>query len=542
MRLELSAKPALGSGLLADYLSRAPKTMALFDYDPYDPAAYAARAADVARRYSADRAAISAALVAYNTALGADEAALDGARRLASPEALTVVTGQQPGILGGPAYSVFKAITAILLARRESERLSAPVVPVFWIAAEDHDFAEISFTELPVGERVQRLHLKEHPERKASVGHLPLSPEVAGLIDEFAALMPGTEFKDAVLQAVRETAVGDYGEWFGRLMAWLFRGTGLVFINPLLPEARRQAAPVFARAIAGAPEVGAGLDAGYAAVTGAGYAPAVERTPGSLGLFTYHQGERLRLLWEGDRVWLRDDPAVSWSRSELAELALAEPERFSPDVTLRPVSQGYILPDLACICGPGEVAYWALLGPVFAACGRTAPVVYPRLSATLVEPPLARNLEKQELTLAEVFGTLAERRQALLDETDPIGLDQVFSSFRADLDQRLSGLLAQLKPLGANLEQQGDEHRRQILLQLTKWEEKARQQHRKNCETFLKQLDRLAVNLAPHDKPQDRAFTILPYLIKYGPDLPQRLADLLQLTEPWQHQVVYLGD
>ena len=548
MRLERSAAPALGpSSLVRDYLAGSPDAVSLFSYHPFKPESLAARATELTE-WTGDRRLLAATLGEFNAALGAGADAQAAARRLGEPGALAVVTGQQAGIFGGPAYSVFKAITAIRLARRAEAQLGVAVVPVFWIAAEDHDFGEISWTEVPAGEGLARLAVSEAPGRKASVGHLPLSPEIPALIDALAGHLPPSDFRDEVLAALRRTAAAEgsggdvtYADWFGRLMAWIFAGTGLVFANPLLPGIRRLQAPFFEPASRLAPAVGAALEAGYARLAARRYEPTVERAPGSLYLFAYHQGERLALHYEGDRVWLRDQPEVAWQRGELADLAAREPERFSPNVVLRPVSQGFAFPDLAYIGGPGEISYLSLYQDVFAVFGRRLPVVHPRLAATLVEPPLARYLEKQSLGVADVCAGLQERRQALLAEQDPIGIAAVFDRYREALEREAGALLDALAPLGPNLAQQGDEHRRQLLLQAGKLQDKALQQHRRNCEVLLKQLDRLEAQLAPHGRPQDRSLSIVPFLSKYGTDLVRRLAENLELLEPWQHQVVYLG-
>lgn len=543
MRLQRSDVPPLGPGaLVRDYLTGVPAATSLFAYHPFDPKALAARADALLGGWPGDRQLLADTLVAFNQTLGADAAAIDGARRLGEPRTLAVVTGQQAGIFGGPAYSVYKAITAIRLARRESERLGVPVVPVFWIAAEDHDFAEISFTEVPAGESLQRLAIQAAPGQRVSAGHLALSDELPGLIDQLEQLLPPSEFRTDVLATLRRTARGSYADWFGRLLAWMFAGTGLVFASPLLPGIRRLQAPALSRAIEQAEAVDAALQQGFARLAERGYEPTVDPMPDSLKLFIYEGGERLPLHYQGDRAWVRDRSDLSWSRRELAALAAAAPERFSPNVVLRPVTQGFAFPDLAYVGGPGEISYFSLYRDVFAAFGRQMPAVYPRLAATLVEPPLARYLEKQGLTVADVCAGLQAHRQALLEEQDPIGIPAAFERYRTALEAAVTTLLTELAPLGANVQQQGDEHRRQLLVQVGKLQDKALQQHRRNCEVLLKQLDRLEAQLAPHGKPQDRSLSIVPFLSKYGPDLVRRLTEELELLEPWQHQVVFLGD
>ncbi|WP_043714106.1 bacillithiol biosynthesis cysteine-adding enzyme BshC [Symbiobacterium thermophilum] len=543
------------SGAVAAYLGDWARVAPAYEYDWRRQESFERRAAYLTGGgYAGDRAAVAAALERYNRALGADEASLENARLLGRPETLAAVTGQQAGILTGPAYSIYKAMTTIRLARQQSQRLGVPVVPVFWIAGEDHDWHEVSWVMVPAGNETRRLALSERFDgERRSVALAPMPASVSDLIDEFAQLMPDTEFKEEVIAHLREAAVGgpaldpeatggapSLADWFGRLMAWVFRGTGLVFLNSSDPALRRIEAPFFARALQQQAEVEAACAAGVDRwERELGFACTVEQTPNSLNLFIYIDGERLPLLGEGDRVWVRGRPDLSWSRSELVDLALRSPERFSTNVVLRPVVQSYLLPDLFYVGGPGEISYFGLLRDVYRAMGRQMPVVVPREGFTLVEPPIARILQKHELTLDDAFHRLDDLRQELLEREDRLGIAQAFASFRQDFERRHAELAALVLQLDPGLGQVVEENRRQIEHQINRLEEKAKQQHRKNCETALRQFDRLKANLTPNGL-QERAFSILPYLVKYGPDLVRRLVDEVPLEEGWSHRAIYL--
>lgn len=556
MQIERVPGIALSTGgAVSAYLSDWARVAPAYEYDWSRQESFERRAAHlIGGGYTGDRAAVAAALERYNRALGADEAALEGARLLGQPGTLAAVTGQQAGILTGPAYSIYKAMTTIRLARQQSERLGRPVVPVFWIAGEDHDWQEVSWVMVPAGAEARRLALAERFDgERRSVALAPMPPSVADVIDEFAALMPDTEFKEEVMARLREAAAAgpalepavtggapSLADWFGRLMAWLFRGTGLVFLNSADPALRRIEAPFFARALERQAEVQAACSAGMARwERQLGFACTVEQSADSLNLFIYMDGDRLPLVGERDRVWVRGNPELSWSRAELVELAWQSPERFSTNVVLRPVIQSFLLPDLFYVGGPGEISYFGLLRDVYRAMGQQMPIVVPREGFTLVEPPIARILQKQGLTLDDVFHRLEERKQELLEREDRLGIAGAFAAFRAEFARwhaDLAGLVLQLDP---GLSQMVEENRRQIEHQINRLEEKARQQHRKNCETALRQFDRLRANITPQGL-QERAFSIFPYLVKYGPDLVRRLVDEVPLEEGWVHRAIYL--
>ncbi len=505
--------------------------------------------------YRGDRAAVATALERYNRALGADETVLANIDVLRRDGTLTVVTGQQAGIFTGAAYAIYKAMTAIHLARQQSERLGVPVVPVFWIAGEDHDWYEVASVEVPVSDGLTRIQLKEDfSQERRSVGLAPVPDSLAEVLDEFESLMPETEFKAEVLERIRTFASDgpaldpaltggkpSLADWFGRLMLWLFRGTGLILLNSCDPALRRAEAGFFARAVQRQAAVEEALGRGHDRWVALGFEPTVDWHEGHLNLFTYVDGERLPIMGFGDRLWVRDHNEIAWFREELVDLVQTAPERFSTNVVLRPVVQGAILPDLATVCGPGEIHYFGLFREVFRALDSQMPIIYPRESYTLVEPPIARILQKREMTLEDVFFRLKEKREELLEREDRLGITGLFADFRTAFGQRYDQLVEKLLLLDHNLQYVIEENRKQIHVQINKLEEKARQQHRKNCEVGMRQFDRLWGHITPHDGLQERVVSILPYLVKYGPDLVQRLLARTDVGESWAHRAVYLG-
>jgi len=538
------------------YQNNFAKIAPAYEYDWSLQESYARRAAFLnGGGFTGDRGALSAALYRYNQALGADEAALANAQLLAQPTTLVAITGQQAGIFTGPAYSIYKAMTTIRLARRQSELLGVPVIPVFWIAGEDHDWHEVSWVMIPSGDTTHRLALKEHFEQeKRSVALAPAPASLPEVIAEFEQLMPETEFKAELMERIRQAAGGapalgpeasggqpSLSDWFGRLMAWLFQGTGLVFLDSADPALRQIEAPFLARAIESAEQVDAAFLRGIERWESLGFKTTVERHAGSLNLFTYVDGARLPLMVSGDRVWVRGHEGLSWSRQEVLDMAETHPERFSTNVVLRPVVQGYILPDLVYVGGPGEINYLGLYKDVYQTMGQQMPIFYPREGFTLVEPPLARIMEKQQLSFDDVFHHLEERKQELLEREDRLGITRLFEEFRQGFGERYSELTGVILQLDQHLNQVIEENRKQIEHQINKLEEKAKHQHRKNCEVSIRQFDRLRAHLTPHGL-QERSVSILPYLFKYGPDLVARLIEAVPLEERWSHRAIYLGE
>lgn len=548
--IRLSTSPAV-EAFLFDFGKVAPA----YEYDWTKQESFTRRAAYLnGGGYRGNRKALAAALERYNRELGSDHVALANVDLLAREGTLAVVTGQQSGVFTGPAYSIYKATTAIRLARRQSELLGTPVVPVFWIAGEDHDWHEIASVLAPAGDGVAKVALKESFEgEKRSVGLAPIPASLGEVIDEFLALLPDTEFKPVLAEKLRayaeagpalDPAATDgqatLADWFGRLIAWLFAGTGLVICNSADPALRQLEAGFFQQVVRQHEQVDEALARGHALLEEMGFKATVERVPGNLNLFTYVDGARLPMMGAGDQFWVRDREEQGWSTAELLDLAASHPERFSTNVVLRPVVQGVLFPDLAYVGGPGEISYFGLYRDVYRALDSQMPIVYPRESFTLVEPPVARILEKQGLSLEDAFFHLDEKKQELLEREDRLGLNDLFANLRSEFGGLYDGVVAKLLQLDPNLKFVTEENYKQIAVQFNKLEEKARQQHRKNCEVAVRQFDRLKAQLMPHGGLQERSVSFLPFVAKYGPDLAVRLVEEVGL-DPDHHRAIFPG-
>lgn len=542
MRCETAAGIAFGNPAVQAYLSAAEPPLSAYHHHPYAGAAFADRQRYLATNFQGDRALLARSLVRYNQSLGASAATLAAARRLGEDGCLAVVTGQQAGVLTGPLYTLYKAVSAILLAREQEQALGVPVVPVFWVAAEDHDYREISSIGLyDAEEGIVQLALADEPAGRRSIGHLAVPESAFDLLLQLERYLPASDFKAEVLAMLRSTAAaaGDLADWFARLLTRLFDGTGLVLANPLLPEFRAMQASLFVQAVTERDRIAAAFSAGCRRFEQWGFAPTVGIRPGQLHLFYYVSGQRLPLIDRGEAIVVHDHE-LSYSAAELAQLAAADPAAFSPNVVLRPLSQGRVLPDLAYVAGPGEISYFGLYEDVFAALDMQMPVVVPRLSATLIEPPLARYLQRLGVDAAAICTEPDAVRQQLMDAADELGLEQLFAQFRGQVQGLHETLMQQLSRLSADIEHVGQENRRQIMGQIGKLEQKAWQQLRKNSRVGLRQLERLEQNLYPGGRLQERVFNVVPYLVRYGPDLVQRLVQVLPYPRPWQHLHVYL--
>ncbi|WP_243149880.1 bacillithiol biosynthesis cysteine-adding enzyme BshC [Thermaerobacter sp. PB12/4term] len=513
-----------------------------FHYNPQDESAFARRAQVLERLpHRPPREAVAQALAAYNAALDAEEPALEAARGLADPRALVVVGGQQPGLATGPLYTVYKALGIIRWAQRLAGALNRPVVPVFWLATEDHDLAECN--QLHMLDDRGRLHRLALPFPAASaggqppVGTLPLVPAARALIAEMARLA-GVPAGHPVVKVLEDACQRsqNLGQWVGRLLARLFSRDGLVILDPMDPVLRCLSRPLFQRAVVRREAIHRELAAAAQRLQRRGYRPGLDVDPAHANLFYFDGRRRAALLWQDGRFADRHG-RLAFSPADLARELERRPEAFSPNVVLRPLVQDWLLPVVGFVVGPGEALYLAQLRDVYPLFGLEMPVVLPRPGFTLVEPAAVERLGRYRATVGEVLADPAGLRRRVLQELDPVGIDDRFASLRQQFKDLYAALLDDLERVRPELRSLGQDNLGRILMQVDYLHRKTWQHHRRRQREAGRDLDWLEGSLRPAGQPQERVHNVFPYLMRYG---ERWLRSLLRAPWPGGHQLVFL--
>lgn len=451
--------------------------------------------------------------------------------RLSAPEVLVVTTGQQPGLLTGPLYTVYKALSAAAVARHLEAVWSRPVVPIFWSAGDDHDFAEANHTAWPAPDGTVRQMVLRDRAADAPLTPLsrePVGPEIEAVLAALADDLPPSDFRDATLDWLRSayrpdaTLSGAYNAALAELLA----PAGVVVFDSTHPAFKRAAAPLLLRAVAAADQLDAALAERQKALAAAGRDPGVATGDGAtLVMLEASQGR--------DRLVRRDDALTtrrSGERFDAAALkAIAEqsPERLSPNVLLRPVVESALLPTVAYVAGPGELRYLELTAPIYRTLEvpRQQPVA--RWSGVLIEPRVDRALEKLGLTLDDLLspGHEAESRlvRSQLPDDTVAGLQQL----RASIEAGYAELKRFATGIDPTLAKPVDGFRNQALAGTQDAERKVLQHLKRRQETELNQLARARSAVLPEGQPQERVFTIAPFLSRYGPALLESLGEAI---------------
>lgn len=463
-----------------------------------------------------DRRALAAELAVANRGYGHPEAdAL--ARKLADPATRVVVTGQQPGLFGGPLYTVAKAVAASRWAA-ELEAAGEPAVAVFWIATEDHDWAEISSAVVPTPGGLRTIDLGPDPEPLAPAGMRALGPQVAEVLRELAATIPGERYGEWLAQVSRwYRPDARFGEAFARLLAALLGPRCPLLLDAMHPALKSAQRPWLRRVIERRAAIEEALTRQDALVESRGHALQVHPQRGASPLFLLSRGERRRIEWRGDSAWGlrgRDDGAAGAGGSveELLRIVDENPGVVSPGVLARGAIQDAVLGTFLQVLGPGELSYMAQVAAVYPVLEVEAPWVSLRPQALVLEGHQVEKIEEMGVGLADLIGDRQRLDRALADGS---GGDFV-APIRARVEAALGDLRGAALAADANLERPYEKTCEQILRALDTFGEKAVAAAARRNEVVARRVDQLRETCLPLGRLQERVVAAAHFQGKYG--------------------------
>jgi len=516
-----------GSRLVEDYLDNAPRLAPFFPGSPWDLEAYRRKAAEVDSRFDAARRQAMAAAVQPTSA-----AAAENLERVVAGDGLFVTTGQQAGLFGGPLFTVYKALTAVALARALERELRRPVAPLFWIASEDHDWAEVNHTRVLDPSNTLHTITVESPETGPAVSmqHRRLGPGIEAAVERLAQLVPKTEFSEAVVERVRAAYAPDrtVAGAFRELITWLFEPFDLLVVEAGHRTIKELGRDILERELANSRQHEALVREQTDRLIAAGYHAQVAVLHDSANVFLETETGRERLVWEGDG-WALKHSGRRFTEAEIRALLDAEPGKFSPNVLLRPVVESAVFPTVAYVAGPGELSYYAQVGCLFRAHGIEMPIVYPRASITLVEAKVKKVLDRFGLGLDDFRRPPHELAAELLREELPDAVVAALRRLRADLGEGYAALVEAARAIDPTLKGPIQSARNAAYVQLEEIEKKIVQHLKRQNAIGVEQLEKAAVNLFPLGQPQERVLNVVPYLARYGPALLEAVAGAIRV-------------
>ena len=517
------------SALLTDYLYHFDRVSQFFEGSPFDSRSYQSVAHQM-REFVLARGEIAEILARQNRAFGCSETTLANIQRLSEPGTFAIVTGQQVGLFSGPAFTLYKALTTVRLAQSLSDQ-GLPCVPVFWLATEDHDLEEVSqgatfddeYNLVPLRDSGDR------PSPRSPVGEVRHTAEISAALSQLETLLPESEWRSRLLQDLRECYVPGvtWGESFARFLTKLFGRWGVILMDPLDEAVHRLSAGVYQQALAKAAELRAGVLESSHALVQRGYHAQVHVVEDSTLVFVARHGDRVALHQREGKFFT--DGSEGISLPQLQSLLAERPLDLSPNVLLRPVVQDTLLPTLAYVAGPSELAYLGQAKSLYKALGRPQPVVFPRAAFTLIDSRTDRLMEKYKLNLDDVWQGDEHLSQKIAAGGFAEGWSERFEQSERELEHLLDSLQGDIEKLDPTLLDTLQHTKEKMKYQMERLRGKLTRAALGRSDLLVRHVQALSRFLLPHKDLQERRVGGAYFLGRAGYELLDRLLAQVQV-------------
>ena len=527
LNLRVHVAPLQGPVLVRDYYGGAPALAPFFPGFPWDPQAWTRIAGDVRAYFDTDKLrGMAGAVHAGN------DAAREKLKRVVAGQGFFVQTGQQAGLFGGPLYTIHKILTTIRLAQAVEKQLGVAVAPLFWVAADDHDFAEVNHAHvLTQDHRLHELELADDGSPPVSMQNRRLGPAIDELVAALQAGQPDTVFAQELTAFLRRayTPGQSVAGAFSQLIAFLFDRYGLLITSSADATVKQLSVPLLRHELAHAEAHEDAVNNQTQRLVSRGYHEQVPVRSDAANVSYEDERGRDRLMRRGTD-WELSRSKLRFSSTEIAELLANEPHRFSANVLLRPVVASAVFPTLAYVGGPAEISYFAQIGCLFAAHRVPMPLVVPRAGVEIVESKVQKVLDKFSLEPADVrvpFDRLVTRvvRQEL-----PAEITETFATLREQLTTGYAKLVEAAVRIDPTLRGPLESARNAGHKMLADMDRKIVRHLKRRKAIELEQLRRAADNLFPLGQPQERVLNIATYYARYGPAILDAIAEPIDFS------------
>lgn len=523
--------------LFQHYTSGSGSILSFFETDPGDKD-------DILRfidsfEFEGDRNVTKSLLEEFNSAHLESKTTRSQINKFEDEQCLTVVTGQQVTLFGGPLYTIYKTLTAIIYANRLERITGRPVVPIFWLADEDHDLEEVSTIKLPDDENLRNISYEmpqfDHAPPAAT---LPLGDKIDSSLELLKSELIDTDFS-AELHKLIENCYGSertFGEAFGDLMMSLFGEYGLLIAGSCSDRAKKAVKEILKTSITRSDDISIALDNTTYSLKEDGYHDQVQVQPSNLFYLT-ESGNRIKIQYVDD-TW--SIPDKRWSTSQLEDEIESNPERFSPNVFLRPICQDQLLPVAAYVGGPGEIAYYAQMKAFYDVFDHKMPVILPRFSITIFESAIDRILEKLPFDWPHYRERIEDLEKEFVESSESVNIEKIFGIWRSQIDELSRAKREEIGEIDPSLKGSVGKAKAAYFSELDKLKGKVYRSVKDQEQVQLDRIRRIKHNLFPNNNLQEREIAFVYFMNKYGTDIWTNLLSALKDKEPFDHFTLHL--
>lgn len=459
---------------------------------------------------------------------------------LESKKTFAIVTGQQASLFGGPMYTIYKTITAIKLANLLNEKYSNyNFVPIFWMEVDDHDFDEVTSTNI-LNKENKFTTLKyddglEEETNRGSVGNIKFNSNIELTLETLESSLRDNEFKGNISFLLKDCyKVGNtFKESFKKLLFNLFDEFGLIIFDPQDNSVKNLLLPIFEKEISN-----------YATHTTTNvlrsaeleevYHAQVKVKP--INLF-YSDKTGRHLIEPTENGFRFKGKRKKLNKEELLNMLYFDPSAFSPNVLLRPICQDFLLPTVAYVGGPSEISYFAQVMPNYAFFNIVVPILFPRSSATIIEMRQASIIDKYKLSLADFTTDENMLIEKVIKQISDFNLDELFTKSEDEIKSSLNLLRTNLLAVDETLAQPIEKSFSRIEQTLSTLKDKSKNAEERKHKTVVNQLQKIQNLIYPNNTLQERELNFISFVGKYGKDIIKWIMSELKINKV-EHQIL----
>jgi bacillithiol biosynthesis cysteine-adding enzyme BshC len=462
---------------------------------------------------------------------------LKNLKLLKNDNTVFIITGQQLGLLASPLYTIYKIITSIKLAEQlNSQNLGYNYIPLFWLESEDHDFDEIDhFGIWNKKFEPQNLTYQGESRGKTSIKHYTFESQIEELIEQLKHELISTEFTEDLFEKLNKTFKSGKSWLYAtrEILKDIFVETGILFFKPGNLEIKEISMPFFKKVIENSSDLNINFRDVSNELIKKGYANQVTVVEGKTFLFMENNNLQREHIYFDNNGYSIKDSRKKFGKNELFEIINNYPEKISTSVISRPLLQSWLLPTVAYVAGPGEIAYWAQIGGMFDQMSLRLPVVYPRISAAIVEPKIQRFINKYELDIEN----LPRKQKEFVNQVLIKYEDNTFMDSMGVISDEMEKIKQKMMSVDPTLKSIFNKTSEKILGQIDFLEHKTLKAKELKEQLMVSQLQQIHAAFFPDEYPQERFLTFVYYLNKFGPEIISTIYEKSQL-ENFKHQII----
>ncbi len=451
-------------------------------------------------------------------------------KKLQQNNSAVVIGGQQAGIMTGPLYSIHKVLSIVAFAKEKEKELQVPVVPVFWIAGEDHDYPEVNHIFTKSGAKMNKVVYPEKVLEKKMVSNIAFDQNICrewvdGILESYGETAFTKDLMIILDEAIQKSDT--FVDLFGYIIMAMFKDTGLLLVDSGDRQFRQLQKEILKKQIRLSKEVTQSVFMQQENLKNAGISNSIDITAHAANLFYYDEKQHDRLLLEYHQesaLFSDKEQTIQFSLEELLQVAEESPEKLSNNVVTRPITQELLFPTLAFIAGPGEIAYWAELQQAFRHFSIQMPPLVPRINFTLLERDIETDLNELEVRLEDVLANgIEEQKNAFLQSIQSDRADSLFASLQADVNKHYRCIEDYAKTDTKGVVQLLKKNEQKVIEHIQFLQQKIQEDIQLQHSHIINKYDRTGTALKPDGAPQERVWNALYFMNRYGLEFFQQI-------------------